>query len=64
MLIFQVDEEYDMSKEEYERWQSYIEEQYKKDGVILLPNYVNLLKTSLYNQDDDYDEGDNEIEES
>ena len=64
MLIFQVDEEYNMSKEEYERWQSYIEEQYKKDGVILLPNYVNLLKTSLYNQDDEDDEGEDEIEES
>lgn len=64
MLIFQVDEEYDMSREEYERWQNYIEEQYKKDGVILLPNYVNLLKTSLYNQDDEDDEGEDEIEES
>lgn len=64
MLIFQVDEGYDMSKEEYERWQNYIEEQYERDGVILLPNYVNLLKTSLYNQDDDYDEGEDEIEES
>lgn len=59
MLIFQVDEGYDMSKEEYDRWKSYIEEQYEKDGVILLPNYVNLLKTSLYDQDegeDDYEE--------
>ena len=59
MLIFQVDEGYDMSKEEYDRWKSYIEEQYEKDGVILLPNYVNLLKTSLYEQDegeDDYEE--------
>ena len=64
MLIFQVDERYNMSKEEYERWQNYIEEQYEKDGVILLPYYVNLLKTSLYNQDDDYDEGEEiELEE-
>lgn len=49
-----------MSKEEYDRWRSYIEEQYEKDGAILLPNYVNLLKTSLYDQD----EGEDEIEES
>lgn len=64
MLIFQVDEGYNMLKEEYERWQNYIEEQYEKDGVILLPYYVNLLKTSLYNQDDDYDEGEEiELEE-
>ena len=64
MLIFQVDEGYNMSKEEYERWQNYIEEQYERDGVILLPYYVNLLKTSLYNQDDDYDEGEEDYEES
>lgn len=64
MLIFQVDEGYNMSKEEYDRWQSYIEEQYEKDGVILLPYYVNLLKTSLYNQDNEEDEGEDEIEES
>lgn len=59
MLIFQVDEGYNMSKEEYDRWKSYIEEQYEKDGAILLPNYVNLLKTSLYDQDkgeEDYEE--------
>lgn len=61
MLIFQVDEGYNMSKEEYDRWRNYIEEQYEKDGAILLPYYVNLLKTSLYNQDD---EGEDEIEES
>ena len=61
MLIFQVDEGYNMSKEEYDRWRNYIEEQYEKDGTILLPYYVNLLKTSLYNQDD---EGEDEIEES
>lgn len=62
MLIFQVDESYDdMSKEEYERWQSYLEEQCEKDGMILLPPYINLLKTSQYNQEtDDEDEGEDE----
>lgn len=53
-----------MSKEEYDRWRNYIEEQYEKDGTILLPYYVNLLETSLYNQDNEKDEGEDEIEES
>lgn len=64
MLIFQVDETYgNMSKEEYERWQQYFEEQHRKDGVILLPSYINLLKTDQYNQDFDEEE-DDDYEES
>lgn len=58
MLIFQVDEGYNMSKEEYERWQQYLEEQCEKDGIILLPSYISLLKTDQYNQD--FDDGEEE----
>ena len=58
MLIFQVDESYgNMSKEEYERWQNYLEEQYKKDDVILLPSYISLLSIDQYNQDINIEEG-------
>jgi len=62
MLIFQIDEDYEcMSKEEYERWQAYLEEKAKNDGIILLPPYINLLKTSQYNQEtDDEDDGEDE----
>lgn len=64
MLIFQVDETYgNMSKEEYERWQQYLEEQCEKGGIILLPSYISLLKTDQYNQDFD-DEGEDNYEES
>lgn len=58
MLIFQIDEGYNMSKEEYDRWRNYFEEQQEKDGTILLPYYISLLKTSLYNQDEEDEEED------
>lgn len=63
MLIFQIDEGYNMSKEEYDRWQNYLEKQQEKDGTILLPSYISLLKTDQYNQDEDEEE-DDDYEES